>query len=467
MSACKDSCVGHSEITNKGALVSKAIVTCMPDHLVGVKILNPGNEVIHKGCLLAKFELCDNSYDIIPLKSCARMTVEKSNSDVNMTGTKAINMKCDGEVSLGSSPLSSNTPDTGYELFKSHVHINSDLSQSDSDSLYQVLYKHKNVFVTPDNPDMGFTSLVEHRIALKPDAVSKHQCPYRLPPDKQEVLRHQLDELLKQGIIAVLDEHEDVPITSPTVLVAKRNKPKLDPNNITREQSLSSYRFCIDFCYLNSQTQDFRYTIPDLQELTESLADNTPRYMSFLDMSSGFFQIGISADTVRYTAFNTCFGSYKFLRLPMGLRQSPNVFQLLMDKILKGLTFVSVLCYLDDVCICSSSFEKHLQDIDEVLSKFAYNGLKLGPSKCKFGVTKGVFLGHEISSAGIRPPFSKLELVENYPEPVKNCNVQWVCLIGSVNSFQILVLLQTRYTSCSKRVLHLCGTVTVSVPLTC
>ncbi|VDH94329.1 Hypothetical predicted protein [Mytilus galloprovincialis] len=42
--------------------------------------------------------------------------------------------------------------------------------------------------------------------------------------------------------------------------------------------------------------------------------------------------MGISAESSRYTAFNTCFGTYKFLRLPMGLKTAPNTFQLLMDK---------------------------------------------------------------------------------------------------------------------------------------
>ena len=72
------------------------------------------------------------------------------------------------------------------------------------------------------------------------------------------------DEPLKQGIIDTVDEKEDAPITSPIVLVAKRNKRKVDPDNITHQQSLSFYRFCIDYRFLNSQTQDFRYTIPDL-----------------------------------------------------------------------------------------------------------------------------------------------------------------------------------------------------------
>ena len=65
-------------------------------------------------------------------------------------------------------------------------------------------------------------------------------------------------------------ETEDVPITCPIVLIAKRNKLKVSPNNISREQSLNAPRFCCDFRYQNSQTQDFRYTIPDIQDLTKS-----------------------------------------------------------------------------------------------------------------------------------------------------------------------------------------------------
>lgn len=53
----------------------------------------------------------------------------------------------------------------------------------------------------------------------------------------------------------------------------------------------------------------------------------------------------------------------KKLRVPMGLRQSSNVFQLLIDKILHGLNFLTVFCYLDDDCIWLSSFQKYSSDI--------------------------------------------------------------------------------------------------------
>ncbi|WAQ98060.1 POL4-like protein [Mya arenaria] len=260
--------VSHAELLHKGLMVAKSVVTCNRDHLVSLRNLNPGNDTVylHKGMILATFQLCDNSVDIISLSG----------------------LSC------------------SHSLFD----VNPDLSDNEKDRLYQCLYKHKDMFITPENPDLGHTHVVEHQIHLKPDATSKHQRPYRLPPDKKRVLRHQLDELLAQGIIAPVSEMDNVPITSPIVLVAKRNKPKSDPANITREQSLSSYRFCCDFRYLNSQTQDFRYTIPDLQDFTESFSEKTPNFITTLDLSSGFFQMSISEQSTKYTAFNTSFPRY-------------------------------------------------------------------------------------------------------------------------------------------------------------
>jgi hypothetical protein len=63
----------------------------------------------------------------------------------------------------------------------------------------------------------------------------------------------------------------------------------------------------------------------------------------------------------------------------MGLRTSPGTLQLLMDKILHKLTFLSVLCYLDDCVIFSSNFEQHLKDLNAVFQQLRNARLKLGP----------------------------------------------------------------------------------------
>ena len=67
-----------------------------------------------------------------------------------------------------------------------------DLLSSQQSQLNEFLIKNKELFVTKENPKLGLTNLVEHQIHLKPDAVSKHQRPYKLPPHKRDVLRHQL-----------------------------------------------------------------------------------------------------------------------------------------------------------------------------------------------------------------------------------------------------------------------------------
>jgi hypothetical protein len=60
-----------------------------------------------------------------------------------------------------------------------------DLLSSQQSQLNELLIKNKELFVTKENPKLGLTNLVEHQIHLKPDAVSKHQRPYKLPPHKR------------------------------------------------------------------------------------------------------------------------------------------------------------------------------------------------------------------------------------------------------------------------------------------
>ena len=55
----------------------------------------------------------------------------------------------------------------------------------------------------------------------------------------------------------------------------------------------------------------------------------------------------------------TPFGKFKYLRLPMGIKQSPNVAQEIMEFILRDIPEVDV--YIDDVGIFSPNWDSHLQ----------------------------------------------------------------------------------------------------------
>ena len=400
-------CTAGKNIAHTDLLVAKTFVTVSANYTVPVKVMNPTNApiVLKRNFPVAEFQSVQGPYQIIrPFADHSDVKAESVN-----------NAQLDRNVSQKG--MSNESTSSDFSTFISKFDVSqSDLSSEQRAQLFQLLYQNKHLFVTDDNPSLGLTHLVEHKIHLKPDAQFKHQRPYRLTPDKRKVLRHQLDELLQQGIIAPVTDQEDLPITSPVVLVTKHKQPSgLEPG--TREASLAQFRFICDFRHLNSQTKDFHYTIPDLQELTECLGENQPRFFSLIDIKSAFFTMPISQESQHLTAFNTCFGTYKFLRLPQGLKTAPQSFQMLMDKVFKGLTFRSTACYMDDVAIMSPSWSRHLVDIQEVFTRLAQAGLKLGPSKCLFGQSKCVFLGHEISAQGIGPPPDRVKAIADYPTP--------------------------------------------------
>lgn len=291
-------CSGSSMITKKGLLVARCLSTVSPSNMVSIKVMNPTNGTItlNKNRQFGEFNLLDDTINIVPnIKSnCTHAEIKE---DKDQMGQRNNNKRRSSE-----------------DKFLSYFDMEAnDLLSSQQSQLNELLVKNKELFVTKENPKLGLTDLVEHQIHLKHVAVSIHQRPYKLPPHKRDILRHQLDELLSQGIIAPVNEKEDIPISSPIVLVSnsKRNRPNSGLKTCSKEESLSMYRFCIDFRYLNSNTQDFRYAIPNVDELTESFTQRIPNFISSIDLSSDFFQLLISLESTKYAAFNTCFGTYR------------------------------------------------------------------------------------------------------------------------------------------------------------
>lgn len=88
-----------------------------------------------------------------------------------------------------------------------------------------------------------------------------------------------------------------------------------------------------------------------------------------------------------------------------------------MDKVIRGLTFWSCLCYLDDVLVCSETFQQHIKDLGEIFDRFRTVGLKFNPTKCAFAQQSCIFLGHHISSEEIIPPLDRVKALQQYPSP--------------------------------------------------
>ena len=100
-----------------------------------------------------------------------------------------------------------------------------------------------------------------------------------------------------------------------------------------------------------------------------------------------------------FIIINTLKGLYVYNCLPYGVAAAPSIFQRSMVGVLRGMSDIYI--YFDDILIGSDSEEKHLQLLDEALSRLETARIKLKPAKCAFMKTAVEYLGHKISSNAI------------------------------------------------------------------
>ena len=123
----------------------------------------------------------------------------------------------------------------------------------------------------------------------------------------------------------------------------------------------------------------------------------------------------IHPDDQPKTAITTPLGLFKFTRMPFGLRNAAQSFQRFMDSLFRDLPFVFV--YIDDILVASKDEAKHRRHLETIFQRLADNGITINAAKCLFTVNSLDFLGHHISSTGIRPMAAKVADIREFPQP--------------------------------------------------
>src|SRR5206468_5973071 len=119
-------------------------------------------------------------------------------------------------------------------------------------------------------------------------------------------------------------------------------------------------------------------------------------FFGILDLRSSFYQVPLALRDRDKTAFITRRGQWRFRSLPMGLSNSPGTFQRLMDLVLRGLTWSTVLVYIDDIVVFARSYTELQTRLTEVFERLRMANLKLKPSKVKLFQKEISFLGHRV-----------------------------------------------------------------------
>ena len=196
------------------------------------------------------------------------------------------------------------------------------------------------------------------------------------------------------------------------------------------QKSNGSWRPCGDFCRLNLITEDDCYPLPNMADITSSLAGAS--IFSKLDLKKGYHQIPVYPSDVKKTAIITPFGLFEFLRMPFGLKNAGMSFQRFMDRILGGLPFV--LIYLDDILVASPDRATHKVHLRAVLQILRENGLVLNRSKCEFFRSEVEFLGLRVTAGGVAPLPDQVSAVADFPQPTTIKELQ--AFLGAVNFYR-------------------------------
>ena len=133
-------------------------------------------------------------------------------------------------------------------------------------------------------------------------------------------------------------------------------------------------------------------------------------------------------------------GKYEYQKLPMGLCNSPDIFQEKMNELFYGLDYVRT--YIDDLLLISNkSLEDHINKLDKVLNKLKSAGFKVNAEKSFFARNELEYLGFKITREGIMPLPDKVEPIKNITDPSTKNQLQ--NLIGLINYYREVPMPET------------------------
>ena len=258
----------------------------------------------------------------------------------------------------------------------------------------RMFHQNKAVFAS-SKEDLGCTSTVYHRIFTKDD-VPVTERYRRIPPNQYQEVRQHLQELLEKGVICPSESS----YASPIVLVRKKS---------------GGLRMCVDYRRLNQKTKRDQYPLPRIEESLEALQG--AKYFSTIDLASAYNQVEVAHQDRHKTAFTTPMGLFEYNRMPFGLQNAPATFQRLMQGVFHEDILQTMMVYLDDIIVFSSTIEEHLERLERVLRKLQQHGLKIEPSKCQLFQDQVSYLGHVVTADGVATDPEKTKVVREWPIP--------------------------------------------------
>jgi len=260
------------------------------------------------------------------------------------------------------------------------------LTQKEKEELLPLLEKFKELF----DGSLGSWKGEKLSIEVKAEAKPYHARAFPIPKSREEGLKKEISRLCKLGVLKKVNHSE---WAAPAFIIPKKD---------------GSVRFITDFRELNKRIKRKPFPIPKIQDLLLKLEGF--QYGTSLDLNMGYYHIELDPDAKKLCTIVLPWGKYEYQRLPMGLCNSPDIFQEKMGGLMADLDYVRT--YIDDLLVFTSgSWTDHLQHLEQVFKRLKSAGLKVNAKKSFFGKGELEYLGYWITRKGIQPLPKKIEAI--------------------------------------------------------
>ncbi len=207
------------------------------------------------------------------------------------------------------------------------------LSEKEKGMLCSLLKEHPQVF----QGGLGTLKVKPIHLELKQDAKPYHARAFPIPKSLEAITKKEMKRLTEIGVFK------------------KSNNSEWAAATFVHPKKTGDVRILTDFRRLNAQLIRKPFPLPKISDILQKLSGF--RYATAIDLSMGYYHIPLDEESQRLCTTILPWGKYMYQHLPMGIMNSPDIFQSIMMDLLGDLEFTAA--YIDDILVTSSGLQRN------------------------------------------------------------------------------------------------------------
>jgi len=165
----------------------------------------------------------------------------------------------------------------------------------------------------------------------------------------------------------------------------------------------------------NDKIQADHTQIPEQNTILNVVARG--QFRCKIDLSDAYFQMRVHPDDVKYNTIKTPFGGFTSQVMMQGDMNAPGPFVRTMEDQFHDKLDKNTCVYIDDIFVFSDTFEEHIKEVTNALSKLQNTGYYANSKKSVFFAIKLNILGYMIDDDGIHPAPEKIRIIIDWTRP--------------------------------------------------